>query len=468
MSTGFRPCRLIIRRNKLHQPVSKLLFAAGRVHHYNSAAMEPLPVDIFQLQRRDPSAWSALLARYPETSDVIVTAVTSEPLYTSTLAIPGRATDECAHRMRRYILTLVGCSDPISFIAKQTNAAEALVYSRYGDPPGTAMPTCHYVHLDGDDSWIILDDIPEHFPPSEWVPEQVDATVGTLARVHAARWNHEVDEIGGHDTTEPIVPHFCRRPGGSYTWDELRRSESALFEEGPAAVLSRHAIRSSGRLAPYFLRAANGLVVMRDLGGWPGVMGESHLAAVADLLDDPVPMLAPLLDLPVTLLHGAPHPGHWRLTLFGESFLVDWSNAQIGPGILDLMAFIEGYPLLHGRRRAADDRIESPICLRDVTPLVEETIVDTYLLTLSAELGLRSPARAFRAALPAARCLHVLLTWFPHFATWAADMPDRYVWQRVNRMDDVEPGRYYNAPDKGLRLYLEGVFERFLRACRSL
>lgn len=73
-----------------------------------------------------------------------------------------------------------------------------------------------------------------------------------------------------------------------------------LFEQGVA--LSRHAIHSAGRLAPLFLRAANGLVVMRALDGWPGVMGESHLSAVADLLDDPVPMLAPLLDLPLTLL----------------------------------------------------------------------------------------------------------------------------------------------------------------------
>src|SRR5690606_41890300 len=106
-------------------------------------------------------------------------------------------------------------------------------------------------------------------------------------------------------TPAPAIPHFLRRAEGSYSWDEWRRSESSLLEEGPAAVLSRHAVRNAGRLAPHFLRAANGLVVIRDLGGWPGVLGESHLAAAADLLDDPVPMLAPLLDLPVTLLHGA-------------------------------------------------------------------------------------------------------------------------------------------------------------------
>ncbi len=431
--------------------------------------MEPLPVDIFQLQRRDPAAWSALLARAPEMDDVIVTAVTAEPLCSLSLVPPGRATTGPAGNVRRYVLTLAGYSDPISFIAKQTNTAEALLYRLYGDPPGTGIPACRYVHLDGDDSWVILDDIPDHFPPTSWTPAQVDGVVETLARVHAAHWDQNArGSAGGWDSTDLLIPHFLRRPSGPYDWDELRRAESALFDEGPAAVLSRHAVRNSGRLAPDFLRAANGLVVMRDLGGWPGVLSESHLAAAADLLDDPVPMLAPLLDLPLTLLHGSPHPRHWRLTLFDERFLIDWSETQIGPGVLDLVAFIEGYPLLYERREADCDLGMLRLRLREMSPLVEETIVDTYLLTLSAELGSRSAARAYRAALPAARCLHVLLTWFPFFATWAADLPDRYTWQRINRLDEAEIGRYHDAPSVGLRLHLRGVFDRFLRACHSL
>lgn len=448
-------------------PTRGALFASRRVRHYNSAPMEPLPVDILQLQRRDPSAWSALLARSPETSDVIVTAVTSEPLCATHLAIPGRAA-ECAHRLRRFILTIDGCSDPISFITKQTNAAEALFYSLYGDPPGTAIPTCYYAHLDGDASWVILEDIPDHFPSAVWVPRQVDDNLTALARLHAARWDKQIEEIGHWGAADLVIPHFLRRARGPYTWEELRRSEAALFEEGPAEVISRHAIQNSGRLAPNLLRAANGLVVMRDLGGWPGVLGESHLTAAADLLDDPVPMLAPLLDLPVTLLHGAPHPGHWRLTLFGDRYLLDWSEAQIGPGVLDLVAFLEGYPLLLDERSHVSHQGASRLRLRDASALAEETIIDTYLLTLSAELGGRSPARAFRAALPAARCLHVLLTWFPYFATWAGDMPDRYVWQRANRQEDTLPHRYHQSPELGLKLYLAGVFDRFLRAYRSL
>ena len=413
-------------------------------------------------------AWSALLARYPETSDAIVTAVTSEPVCDQSLALPTHLVSGCSHTIRRYTLTLAGTSDPISFIGKQTNAAEARFYSLYGDPPGTAIPTCHYAHLDGEDSWVVLDDVPNHYPPADWMPDQVDAVVGALARVHAARWRYDLEEDDGQGQGEPVIPHFLRRRSGPYAWAELREMETALFEEGPGAALSRHAIHSVGRLAPLFLRAANGLVVMRALDGWPGVMGESHLSAVADLLDDPVPMLAPLLDLPRTLLHGAPHPGHWRLTLFGDAYLVDWSETQIGPGVLDLMAFIEGYPLLHFARRERWGPAGHHALPGALSPLAEETIVDTYLLTLSAELGGRSAARAYRAALPAARCLHVLLTWFPYFASWAGNMLDRYTWQRVNRQAETEHGRYHDTRDAGLRLYLAGVFDRFLCACRSL
>lgn len=430
--------------------------------------MEPLPVDIFQLQRRDPAAWTALLSRLPETDDVIVTAVAAEPLHNFSFIPPGRVIADPAHNIRRYVLTLADTSDPISFIAKQTNAVEAMVYELYGRPPATAMPTCHYVHHDGDDSYVILDDVPNHFPPAVWTPRQLDEVVATLARFHAAHWGRDSRRSVDWAATGPDFPHFHDRYD-----DELlpRMSERvSRFGSFPGReYLSDHALRAAGRLAPLFVQAAAGLAVMRKLNGWPGVLDESQMAAVADLLDDPVPMLSPLLSLPITLLHGAPHPCHWRLTLFDEQFLIDWSEVQEGPGILDLMALIEGYPLTYKRPIEDVNAIGDPyLCLRPFPAVLEETIVDTYLLTLTAELGGRIGARAFRDALPAARCLHVILTWFPFYATWATDLPDPYFWQHVNRLNDNELGRYRDAPTVGMRHYLAGVFERFLRAYRNL
>jgi hypothetical protein len=62
----------------------------------------------------------------------------------------------------------------------------------------------------------------------------------------------------------------------------------------------------------------------------------------------------------------------------------------------------------------------------------------------------------------------VLTTWFPFFAAWAGDMPDRYAWQKVNRLDESELGRLHHTPAIGLRHYLAGVFERFLHAYRAI
>jgi hypothetical protein len=316
--------------------------------------------------------------------------------------------------------------------------------------------------VDGDASWVILEDVPDDFPPPVWQPAHVDAIIATLARIHAAHWQTA-------DATHPAIPHFLHRPEGPYRWESLWRDRLPLFEDGPGAILSRHAVRSAGRLAPRLLEAANGLVVMRDLDGWPGVLGEQHLAAAADLLDDPLPLLATLDELPHTLLHGAPHADHWRLTLFGEQYLIDWSTAQLGPGVLDLVAFLERYPLLHEWPTDGTGEPGRPrLRLREVSPLFEETAIDTYLLTLSAEMGRRFSARAFRAAVPAARCLHVLTTWFPFFAQWIDDMPGRQLWQRVNRLSEAELAHYRVGPMAGMRPYLAGVFERFLRAYRSL
>jgi len=438
--------------------------------------MEPYPISIIQLQRRDPVAWSALLSRLVDPAEVTVTDVTSEPVQIADLGVLGWIKKESSHRVRRYTLTLEGHSDPITFIAKKTNLTEGHVYRLANMHKESLLPPLCFLHSDGEHSWLILEDVPGDITPDRWTPHHVDAVVESLAAFHAATW--DISEIADEDhfcNREELLPHFLQGEHMPYTWDELRRQHSVLFEQGPAAVLSEHAIQNAGRLAPALLAAANGLVIMRDLGGWPGVLGESHLAAAADLLDDPVPVLGPLANLPLSILNGSPHPYHWRLTLFDERYLVDWSEAHLGPGVLDLVAFIEHYPLIDNG--PTDDKPwglpsahpKHPIIrLRELTPLFEETLIDTYQLAMSMRLGSGYPSRAFRAALPAARCLHVLTTWFAYFGSWFADMPDPYTWQRINRMSERELSSSMYFPIAGIRPYLAGVFERFLRAYRNL
>lgn len=367
-----------------------------------------------------------------------VTAVTSQRL------LNNKAEPYSPHLLR-YTLTLDGYSDPITCIGKRTNQHEALFYRDLASQL-TIPPSCWFVDAQEQNSWVILDDVPNHLPPQKWSDGDAQTLMQQLSGLHAAFWND-----ADLQTRCDWLPHFVgqKRP---YTWPQLREQQARHFDEGPAAIISEHALQHAGRLAPNFLQAANGLAVMRSLNGWPGILGESHLAAAAALLDDPAPMLLPLRDLPPTLLHGSVQNEHWQTTLFGDHRLLGWQNVHVGPGLLDLVSFIEQF------------NIPQPT----TASITEETLIDSYLLAMGARLGKHFDARAVRQAIPAARCLHILLTWFPHFATWFAEMPNVYTWQKVNRLPDHDLlGTRFEAII-GYRTYLQDVFARFLQAYYTL
>lgn len=398
-----------------------------------------------QLQKRDPAAWTALLQRHPATADEIVTAVQAKTLYAATHA-------NVPIRVQRYQLALAGHSDPISFIGKQTNKTEVRVYRRLAPNLMVATPPCWFAEMiDEQVGWLVLADVPNHYAPDRWTAADTESVVLDMARLHAQFYNqpHALHEAG--------LTHFLG--DRTYTWDELRQEQAEYFEEGPAQTLSAHAIASSAALAPVLLQAANGLAVMRSLGGWPGILGESHLTAVDNLIDDPLPMLETLRQLPVTLLHGGQHAHHWRLHLYDDSrTLVDWRQACVGPGICDLINFVEQFDLLYEPDGAL------PIQVRQSRPIANETLVDTYLLAMHHQLGQQFDTRAARQAIPAARCLHVVTNWFPLFATWFADMPDKFTWQKINRLSEAQLAGTPYALYGRFRPFLADVFARFLRA----
>ncbi|MFO7683311.1 MAG: phosphotransferase [Chloroflexota bacterium] len=415
--------------------------------HTMSAIMNVPQVDVAQLQNRDLAAWTQLLREVLAVDDVVVTAVTAEALRTV-------ANAPYDHPVSRYHLTLENHTDTISFIGKHTNRLEALFYQECDwDFPHLAPP-CHYLHLSEKDGWLVLADIPNDFPAEIWTPTHVEQLIEQLADLHTVYWQQtkKLSRLG--------VPHFVM--GEQTSGQELAAQHAIYFDQGPAAVLSDHAIHHAGRLAGTFLKAANGLTVMRSLGGWPGILGESHLTAVADLLDDPVPMLEPLKNLPATLLHGNPHSHHWRLTLFGDSYLLDWHQAMIGPGVLDLVSFVEQFDLLFANGDS------SRLLVRQERPLSDETMIDSYLLTMSSRLGSKFDGRALRRAIPAARCLHVLTNWLPHFASWFSQMPNTYTWQKINRLTDAQLAETPYRAIVPFRPYLAGVFHRFLQSYKTL
>lgn len=401
-----------------------------------------------QLIQKDLDAWTAVLRRHLGDDGARVTAVSAESLDRS-------ASHRYAPTLTRYTLSLAGVSDPVTCIGKRTNRVEASFYAELA-PLQSLAPTCWFSQVADGSSWVLLDDVPNHLPPGEWAPEDAQNLMHHLASCHAPYWNRP-------DLLERFawLPQLLKRQQ-PFTWQDLHQQHHSLLQEGPGSLISEHAVYHAGPFAPAFLQAANGVAVMRSLTGWPGVLGESHLAAAADLLDDPVPMLSRLRHLPVTLLHGNPANRHWRVTLFEDHRLVDWQRAAVGPGVWDLVSFIEQFDLL-----PAFDTPQQLIT-RTETPATAETLVDTYMLAMRARLRHEFNARDVRQAIAAARCLHVLVTWFPHFAGWFAEMPNTYTWQKVNRLPDRALVGTRFESIIGYRDHLGRVFQRFLQAYRQL
>lgn len=413
--------------------------------------MDESRVDVAQLLRRDPQAWTALLSQEPGLEDVVVTAVTSQPIIRK--LSPG----DDSPRVTRYVLVLADHSDAITLIGKETTAAEVDFYRDIAPTIPSIAPHCYLTHMSEDRGWVILDDVPNHVWPGKWSASDVEDVIDDLVLFHVQYW----DQARIQDRF-PWLMHMVDRDRKTYDWPELRSELGPYFDKGPSALVSDHAIRHLGRLAPRFLEAANGLAVMRALGGWPGVIGESHLAAVSDLLDDPVPMLDPLTRLPQTIIHGDMHMYHWHVTLFDQRRLLDWGKVTIGPSIYDLVSFQERFDLL-----ISNDETR-PVFAREESPIDEETIIDSYMLSMKAELGKQFDARETRRSLAAARCLYVLLNWFPYFAGWYDQMPDVYTWQRINRMSVDEMPTAKVRSMLVYRPFLKRVFRRFLQSYRML
>ncbi|MCP4418883.1 MAG: phosphotransferase [Chloroflexi bacterium] len=400
-----------------------------------------------QLQKRDPNAWTALLREQVGKDDLVVTAVSAKPI------TPHKKSSRHA---TRFLLSLAGHSDPISFTGQHIDPTEAIFYREFAPRLPDLAPRCHFLHqaTSHASGWAVLDDIPNDILPEKWAATDVSAILDKLAHMHGLFWDQFAE------LTSAGLTASLERKGVS--WETLIAEQKIYFDEGPGAILSEHALTQAGQLATQFLQAANGLVVLRDLGGWPGILGETQLTAVADLLDDPVPMLEPLRQLPQTLLHGDPNNSNWRLTVFEDQHLTGWQTAVVGSAICDLVSFIEQFALLENSEQ------NGMMKTRPLWPINEETMIDTYMLALSHRLGARLNTRALRQAIPAARCLYVLTKWFPHFATWFEAMPNKFTWQKINRMSDSDLA---DTPLHGfmqLRPYLSGVFERFLLAYRSL
>ncbi len=357
-------------------------------------------MEIKQLRSQRPRAWSAILSQEPEMTGIVVTRVSREKL---------------SPRLTRFILELADHNEPITLIGKETNETEALFYQQLSGRLPYLAPRCWFAYVQGEQSWVVLDDVFSARPPQRWTMGDAECVIKGLAGLHVEFWDREdvLDQypwiINPLEGMPPADRQYLRR--------KVLEQCTYYAHWDLGITLSDHAIWSLGQLAPHFLHAAASVAFLQDRGGWPGVFELHHLDAAAELLDDPVPMLYTLRDQPLTLQHGFPSNNHWLITLFGSARLLDWQNLTAGPGITDVIRFVEQFDWLYNPQGNLSPRLH---------PLAsEETLIDSYILHLAAELGPLCDTRAIRHSIPAARCFHLLSYWFPHLTDWLLDAQRR-------------------------------------------
>lgn len=399
-------------------------------------------VYVDKLQKRHRQAWTELLRVMPELSLAEVSNIEARPL-------ANRA------NLTRYLLTIAGQGEPIPFIGKRTNTSEARFYRDMSVLFANLAAPCWLSHSAGEHSWVILADVPQHRPGSRWTAKDAESAVGAIAHVHGSFWN-ETEYLTQQSWLTNAL-HFPPKKERRRGYYGLVKRNSRYVGLGRASTLSAHALQTSGRLAPIFVRAAAGLDILRHLGGWPGIIETVHLDAMSDLLDDPLPMLQPLRELPITLLHGNPAPHHWHVTLFDDRYLLDWSEVSCGPAICDVVSFLEQTKQVWTRAHGA------------VWPVSEETMLDDYMLRMSMKLGSGFPARQMRQAIPAGLCLYLLTDWLPRFADWFSPFISHpQTWQNVVHMDNRHLGEAGLEPLVGLESYLTNLFMQFRHAHKML
>ncbi|MCL4867487.1 MAG: hypothetical protein KJ063_00835 [Anaerolineae bacterium] len=398
-------------------------------------------MEIKQLRSQRPRAWSAILAQEPEMAGITVTRVTREKV---------------SPRLTRFTLDLAGHQDPITLIGKETDATEARFYQEIAPRLPFLTPRCWFSYVDGPQSWVVLDEVMVARPPARWLPGDAAAVMQGLAALHVEFWDRE-------DLLDQVA--WLENPLEGLALDERYLVRRRVLEQRAyyaaldvAVALSDHAIWSSGRLAPYFLHAAAAVAFLRQRGGWPGVLTLSDLDAAADLLDDPVPLLYSLRDQPLTLQHGAPFNHHWQVTPFNNACLLDWQQISAGPGVVDLVHLVEQFNWL-----LTDGGAMLP---RSMPIASEETLIDSYILHLAAELGPLCDTRTLRQSIPAGRCFHLLAYWLPRLTDWLVEA--RRQGHTLSVMSDEQLQAAGLAPWVALKPQLAATINRFVAAAKML
>jgi len=167
--------------------------------------------------------------------------------------------------------------------------------------PHLPMTTPSLVAASPTGDWLILEAITQEKTPDDWEAADYRTAVEALAQLHDRFWGL------GEDL-------------GTYTW--LSRPLEADFDVHLAvAAQSLEKIVEKGQPG--------------SLAGAP-----ARIQVLSTLIEQADDVVAPLRDLPSTLLHGDYWPGNIAVVSRGEQIAYDWQQTAVGPGVIDLLTFV--------------------------------------------------------------------------------------------------------------------------------
>ncbi len=177
---------------------------------------------------------------------------------------------------------------------------EVSFYRSLAEQLPVRVPRLFASHPNGD--WLIMEMLPPERKPESWTADDYIFVVEQLVTIHDRFWGL------GNDLS--VYPWLARPLGSDY----------AIYLQAAATGVHKLVDTDTPNL------------LTRDPNLLPTV---KRLVAHADKI------AAALRTPPATLLHGDYWPGNITLSIDGICFIYDWQQASIGPGILDLLHFIQ-------------------------------------------------------------------------------------------------------------------------------
>lgn len=239
------------------------------------------------------------------------------------------------------------------------------------------LETPHLIAASPVGDWLLLEALSPMLDPGKWSRGDYLTAIANLTQLHARFWNLEVDLA--------VFPWLSRPLTGDFT-----------VHVTAAANAIEHMVHE----------------------GHPGLLTEEpeRMQVLAALTMEADRVVAPLRSQPNTLLHGDYWPGNIAILEGRGQVVYDWQLTGIGPGVIDLLVFIN-------KSEWWFDRL----------PLERQEIVHAYLDGIGREIGFHWEKELWSLLWDHALMWRFLQEWVDLLAA----SPDPILETRAAQLDEV-------------------------------